>query len=135
MDDCIFCKIASGAANSWKVYDDEAVYVFLDIEPVSPYHTLVIPKHHYENIFDIPEHELLRVMAAVKKTVMLYNEKLGINHVQIVNSSGTEAQQDVFHIHFHIVPRKQGDGQDIRWTTHPELRTQFDQMLKQLEQD
>jgi histidine triad (HIT) family protein len=130
MKDCIFCKIIKGEAKSWKVYENENVYAFLDIFPVSKYHTLIIPKKHYENIFDIPEKELLDVMSVVKKIAGLYNKNLGITNVQIINSSGREAQQDVFHIHFHIVPRKIGDQQDILWTTHPEWTNQFDQMLE-----
>src|SRR5690625_2609163 len=111
MSDCIFCKIVKGEAKSWKVYEDEHAYAFLDINPVNEYHTLIIPKEHYENIFDISETELLNVMSVLKKVVTLYNEKLGIKNVQIINSSGLEAQQDVFHIHFHIVPRSKGDNQ------------------------
>ncbi len=129
---CIFCKIAKGEAKSWKVYEDESVYAFLDINPVSEYHTLVIPKNHYENIFDVPEHELLKVMAVVRKLARLYRERLGINNVQIINSSGREAQQDVFHLHFHIVPRKAGDGQNVVWRTHPEWRARFDAMLERV---
>ena len=129
---CIFCKIARGEAKSWKIYEDESVYAFLDVNPVNEYHTLVIPKTHYENIFDVSEDELLKVMAVVKKLVNLYREQLGINNVQIINSSGAEAQQDVFHLHFHIVPRKMGDGQDVIWTTHPEWREKFDALLERI---
>lgn len=132
MSPCIFCKIAKGEVKSWKVYEDESIYAFLDINPVSEYHTLVIPKAHYENIFDVPEHELVKVVAVVKKLVDLYRERLGINNVQIINSSGAEAQQDVFHLHFHIVPRSKGDGQDVVWTTHPEWREKFDALLERI---
>ena len=76
--------------------------------------------------------ELLGVMTALKDVVDRYHERLGLQNVQIVNSSGAEAQQDVFHLHFHIVPRHEGDGQDIQWTTHPELRERFDAMLARL---
>jgi len=133
MDNCIFCKIAKGEVKSWKVYENEKVYAFLDIHPASEYHTLVIPKKHYENIFDIPEDELKEIISVIKKLVDLYKSKLGINNVQIINSSGAEAQQDVFHLHFHIVPRKFGDGQDVKWTTHPEWQENFDEQLKSLE--
>jgi histidine triad (HIT) family protein len=68
----------------------------------------------------------------VKKIVVLYDDRLGINNVQIINSSGREAQQDVFHIHFHIVPRKKGDGQNVVWRTHPEWTEKFDQMLERI---
>ena len=132
MDDCIFCKIAGGQVKSWKVYETEGVYAFLDVNPVSEYHTLVVPKNHSENIFDIPENDLKEVIAVVKKIVTLFNSKLGIRNVQIVNSSGAEAQQDVFHMHFHIVPRKNDDLQDIQWTTRPEWVKRFDQLLADL---
>jgi histidine triad (HIT) family protein len=132
MSDCIFCKIVRGDEKSWKVYENDHVYAFLDIHPVSEYHTLVIPKTHYTDIFDIPEHEMLEVMSVVKKLVTVFKTRLGIEAVQIVNSSGAEAQQHVFHIHFHIVPRKRGDGQNIRWSTHPEWVGKFDQLLEKI---
>ncbi len=132
MPNCIFCQIVKGEAPSWKVYENEEVYAFLDINPINRYHTLIIPKKHYTDIFNIPEHELKEVMAVVRKIARLYEEKLGIKNVQIINSSGAEAQQDVFHIHFHLVPRKRGDGQSIRWTTHAEWRGEFDDMLEKL---
>jgi histidine triad (HIT) family protein len=132
MDNCIFCKIIRGEAKSWKVFENERVYAFLDIHPASEYHTLVIPKAHYENMFDIPEKELLEVMAVVRNLVRLYSSRLDINNVQIINSSGPEAQQDVFHLHFHIVPRKSGDRQNVRWTTHPEWVEKYDQMLEKI---
>jgi len=132
MSDCIFCKIVKGEAKSWKVYENEAVYAFLDIHPVNEYHTLVIPKKHYENIFDIPEKELIEVITAVKELVDLYHRKLGIRNVQIINSSGSEAQQSVFHMHFHIVPRRKGDNQNVKWTTHPEWTNKFDLLLERL---
>jgi len=130
---CIFCKIGKGEIKSWKIYENEGVFAFLDVNPVNEYHTLVIPKNHYENIFDIPEDALKDLMAVVKKIVKLFNSKLGIRNVQIINSSGSEAQQDVFHMHFHIVPRNLNDNQDIEWRTHPEWVERFDQLLERLE--
>lgn len=133
MSDCIFCQIVRGEAPSWKVLETDAAYAFLDIHPVNKYHTLVIPKAHYRDLFDAPPEALKSVMELVKQVADLYREKLGIQNVQIINSSGAAAQQDVFHIHFHIVPRHRGDGQNIRWKTYPELRERFDEMLKALE--
>jgi histidine triad (HIT) family protein len=128
--DCIFCKIARGEAKSWKVCETGEALAFLDIHPASEYHTLVIPKAHSTNIFDVPEAVLLAVMALVREVAQMYQRKLGINNVQIINSSGREAQQDVFHLHFHIVPRRLGDGQNVRWKTHPQWVERFDQMLE-----
>jgi histidine triad (HIT) family protein len=132
MENCIFCKIVRGETHSWKVYEDEYTYAFFDINPVNEYHTLVIPKKHYENIFDIPEDEAVHVMKTIKKVADLYNERLGMNNVQIINNNGAEAQQDVFHIHFHIMPRFKGDSQNIKWIIHTELRERFDDMLLKL---
>ena len=132
MEDCIFCKIVKGQTKSWKVYENEFVCAFFDIGVFNEYHTLVVPKKHYKDIFDIPESELKHVIAGVKKVTDLYKEKLGIENVQIINSSGKQAQQDVFHIHFHIIPRHNGDGQDIHFKTHPEIKEKFDELLEQL---
>lgn len=132
MQDCIFCNIAAGQEKSWKVYESDSVCAFFDYFPVNKYHTLVIPKKHYKDIFDIPEADLYEVMKAIKTITKLYKEKLGINNLQIISSSGSEAQQDVFHIHFHIVPRFDGDGQNIVWHPHEEIREEFDEMLEKL---
>ena len=132
MTDCIFCQIVQGNAPAWKVYEDAHVLAFFDANPINEYHTLVIPKQHYENIFDTPLDELQHIIAAIKKITTVYQERLGIKNLQIVNSSGCEAQQDVFHLHFHIVPRHAGDGQNVRWHPHPEYRERFDGLLEKI---
>ncbi len=132
MNNCIFCKIVKGEAKSWKILENAHVYAFLDIHPVSKYHTLVIPKRHYENLFDIPEEDLKEVIAGVRTIVKLYEEKLGIQHVQILSNNGREAQQDVFHSHFHIIPRHMGDGQNLRWKTNRGWVKEFDEMVEKI---
>ena len=132
MDDCIFCKIVKGEAPSYKVYEDEFTYVLLDIYPVNEYHTLVIPKKHYVDMFDIPENELVSIMKTVKRIADLYKTKLGIDNIQIINNSGADAQQIVFHIHFHIIPRYPGDGQNIILTKNPKLHENANELLKKL---
>lgn len=132
MKDCIFCQIADGKAPAWKVDENDRAFAFLDINPVNPYHTLVIPKRHAINMFDVSEKDLLAVIRLLKGVMDLYAEKLGMENAQVVCSSGAEAQQDVFHLHYHIVPRHKGDGQQVRWKTHPEWREKFDEMLEKL---
>lgn len=132
MPDCIFCKIVRGEAPSWKIYENEKVYAFLDINPVSRYHTLVIPKQHYVNIFDVPDEELREVISVVGKLSRHYQQELKVEGLQVINNNGRAGQQDVFHLHFHIVPRKQGDGQNVRWKTFPEWQADFEQMIEQL---
>jgi histidine triad (HIT) family protein len=132
MDECIFCKIIKGDVKSWKIYEDDLTYAFLDIHPASKYHTLVIPKKHFVNMFDVPVEDLIGVAKTLKRIVGLFEEKLGIKNLQIINSSGKEAQQDVFHLHYHIVPREIGDGQDVKWTTHSKWIDEFDRLLDTL---
>ncbi|MHB1318935.1 MAG: HIT domain-containing protein [Anaerolineae bacterium] len=96
------------------------------------YHTPVIPRAHYRDVYDLPADELAEVMSLARRVALLYRERLGIASVQIINSSGAEAQQDVFHVHFHLVPRSFGDGQDVVWRTHPEWTADFDRMLERL---
>ncbi len=132
MGNCIFCHIAEGKVEAKKVFETESTLAFFDINPAAAYHTLVIPKQHYPDIFHCPEPVLKDVMSAIKQVAELYQEKLGLTNLQIINSSGRAAQQDIFHLHFHMVPREIGDGQDIKWTTYPEYRSQFDQFLKKL---
>lgn len=132
MKDCIFCQIVKEEQKSWKVFENDRVVAFFDYNPVNEYHTLVIPKKHYENIFDTPIKELNEVMSAIKQITTIYNKKLGIKNLQIISSSGSEAQQDVFHIHFHIVPRKNNDNQNINWTPQTGIRDIFDELLEKL---
>jgi len=133
MDNCIFCKIAKGEAEAWKVYEDEHTFAFLDIFPATKFHTVVSPKAHYENALDIPSELFLQVMNTVKKVVDLYKSKLGIENLQIIHNAGCDAQQTVFHLHVHIVPRTAGDGQNLGWYgSHPEWRDKFDDMIKKL---
>ncbi len=132
MNDCVFCAIVWGEAPSWGVYEDESAYAFLNIFPATEWHTLVVPKVHHVDVFDTPVEELVAVTRAMKRVVGLYQRVLGISDIQIINSSGAQAQQDVFHIHFHIVPRRLGDGQDVEWSSHPEWRGRFDDMVSKL---
>ena len=132
MKDCIFCKIVSGELKSWKVYEDDNTLAFFDIAQANKYHTLVIPKKHYVDIYEIPENVLKEVITATKKVTLLYRERLGIDNVQIIQSSGHHAQQDVFHIHFHIVPRHANDRLNVPWRSNSEIKADFDQMLERL---
>ena len=131
-DKCVFCNIIKGKIDSYKVYENDNVYAFFDKNPINEYHTLIIPKNHYQDIYDIPEKQLLAVISATKKIAKLYKDKLGVKNVQIFNNSGVKAQQDVFHFHVHLVPRENNDGQDINWTTNSELQENFDELIEKL---
>lgn len=107
---CIFCKILNGEIPSYKIYEDEYTYAFLDVNDDVVGHTLVIPKEHYDNVLDIPEKILNKVMSTVKKISQHYVENHGFTGVNIFNNSGVDAEQSVMHLHIHILPRKNDDG-------------------------
>ena len=103
-EDCIFCKIIKGELPATKVYEDDEVFGFLDIKPVNPGHTLLIPKKHYENIHDMPD-ETVAKLAVVAKKVADAMLKIGVKGVNIGMNNGTHAGQVVFHAHTHVMPR------------------------------
>ncbi len=113
MENCIFCKMVSGEISCFELYNDNVVKAFLDINPVSDGHLLVVPKKHYENIFVIPNEILAKINQVCKKMALLCKEKLEATGVNILNASGKSAQQSVFHLHFHVVPRYDNDGLDL----------------------
>lgn len=113
MNDCIFCKIIKGEIPSYKIYEDEKTYAFLDIASDCEGHTLVIPKAHCTNVLDCDVEDIKATIAAVQKIAKHYVEDCGYDGVNIVNATGKAAQQSVFHLHFHIYPRKNNDGVDL----------------------
>lgn len=104
MNDCIFCKIVKGEIHSYKIYEDDYVYAFLDINPVSRGHTLVVPKEHYADILEIPEDLLSKVNIVVKKLSSMIKERLECDGINILQNNGSCAGQTVLHYHVHIQP-------------------------------
>ena len=115
MDNCIFCKIASGEIPSNTIYEDDNFRVILDNGPATKGHALVLPKEHYANLFEIPE-DVLAGAAKVAKTVAgTMKEKLSCDGLNLVQNNGEAAGQTVRHFRLHIIPRYKIDGQHILW--------------------
>ena len=131
MSDCIFCKIIKGEIPSYKIYENDKVYAFLDIARDSVGHTLVIPKKHCTNVLDCDKAYLDAVIEATQKIAKHYVDDCGFTGVNILNASGESAQQSVFHLHFHIVPRKDGDGLNM-WPLEGEREMDLAAICKQL---
>lgn len=129
---CIFCKIANGEVEGNKIYEDDLVYATLDINPASKGHTLIIPKKHFENIYDIPEEELNRIILVAKKITLHYQKKLDIEDVNLLHASGKNAQQSVFHFHLHLVPRKEGDGLNLWFEGKNKSETNIKELLEKI---
>lgn len=104
MDDCIFCKIVAGEIPSYKIYEDEKVIVFLDINPLSKGHSVVIPKEHYANILDLPEELYLHMSKIVKKISQHLNDMYEPEGILINQNNGKRAGQEILHAHIHIKP-------------------------------
>jgi histidine triad (HIT) family protein len=104
-NNCIFCAIAAGEIPSFKVYEDDVVLAYLDINPFSEGHTLVIPKEHSEGLLDTPDATLAAVLARVKKVAAHLKSALPCDGFNILQNNGEAAGQTVKHLHFHIVPR------------------------------
>lgn len=109
MSDCIFCKIVAGKIPAELVYENEHTFAFLDINPNSFGHTLVLPKQHHENIFDMPPAVVCEVYTTVQKIARAL-EKTGAEGVNIIANNNIAAGQIVFHAHVHVIPRKTDDG-------------------------
>ncbi len=107
---CVFCEIIKGAIPADKIYEDDDVLSFLDIKPNNPGHTLVIPKKHFQNLEDIDDLALSKLIIAVKKVGQMLKEKLGVLAYNVVVNNGPLAGQIVPHIHFHLIPRYLNDG-------------------------
>ena len=106
MSECIFCQIIRKKAPASIVYEDEQVTAFLSNRPVNVGHTLVAPKMHYENIYEIPEEEAAYLFKIVKKIAHAVKDTTGIQGIRIVQNNGVDAGQVVFHLHVHIIPMK-----------------------------
>ena len=111
--DCLFCKIIKGDIPSYKIYEDEYTYAFLDIAKDFVGHTLVLPKKHVVNILDADSKTLLHVMETVKKISNHYVNDCGYDGVNILNNNNPAGDQSIMHLHVHIIPRKENDNLSI----------------------
>ncbi len=108
--DCIFCKIINGEIPSEKVYEDDKVFAFMDINPLNDGHVLIIPKSHAGTIHEIGEDDFLAVMSATYKLAAAVRKALNPDGINLLQLNGKAANQVVPHLHVHIVPRWSGDG-------------------------
>jgi histidine triad (HIT) family protein len=112
MKDCLFCQIANKEIPAKIIFENEQVICFLPKEMEVYGHTLVVPKEHYENLYDIPLEILAELMRVVKKLTIEYQQKIGATGMNLLHASGEDAQQSIFHFHFHLLPRFKNDGQN-----------------------
>ncbi len=124
--DCIFCKIVAREIPSSAVFETETVLAFLDVGPLAEGHLLVIPKQHYTTLVDVPSEDCTRLAEALPRlgsALMAVTSAEGFN---VLQNNGKVAGQVVDHVHFHLIPRRSGDGLGYRWKpgTYPKERTE-----------
>jgi len=110
MEDCIFCRIVDGDVPSHAVYEDDETYAFLDANPLSRGHTLVIPKAHHERLNDLPGDLARAVMGTLHAVVPAVEAAVDADATTVAFNNGEAAGQEVPHVHGHVVPRSAGDG-------------------------
>lgn len=116
--DCIFCKIAAKQISSTVVFEDEVVFAFLDIGPISDGHTLVIPKEHINGFDSCPAQLLGDICSRLGRIAAAIQKALNADGYNVLCNNGRAAGQVVEHLHFHIIPRKTGDGVFDRWPSY-----------------
>ena len=118
-ENCIFCKIIAGEIPSKTIYEDEEFKVFLDVNPASKGHVLVIPKEHYADLYEIDEEVAARAMKLVKKLAGHMKAVLNCDGLNLVQNNGVVAGQTVFHFHMHLIPRyENAKNKDILTWSH-----------------
>ena len=117
--DCLFCKIVAGELPATVVAEDERTLAFMDINPATRGHALVIPREHAVDLLEIGQEDLAAVAAAAKRLAACAKEALGADGVNLINSCGAAAWQTVFHFHVHVIPRYRDDPLKLPWVPAP----------------
>ena len=127
---CAFCQIARKEKTASHVYEDDKAIAFLDIRPVNEGHTLVVPKSHYEKIYEIPDEEVAYLFTIVKKVAGAVQKATNADGISIFQNNGRAAGQVIFHVHVHIIPRY--EGQTSHRATFDESREKLDEVAEKI---
>jgi histidine triad (HIT) family protein len=117
--DCLFCKIVAGELPATRVHEDERTIAFMDINPATRGHLLVVPREHSRDLLEIAPDDLAACAHAARTMAARVSERLDADGVNLINSCGRVAWQTVFHFHVHVIPRYDGDPLRLPWTPGP----------------
>lgn len=112
-ENCIFCRIANGEIPSRTIYEDNDFRVILDLNPVTKGHSLILPKNHYKNLYEIADDTASKVLPLAKKLANRMQEKLNCDGFNLIQNNNEVAGQTVFHFHTHLIPRYNDDNQNL----------------------
>jgi len=134
MDNCKFCQIINRQIPSWIVYENEKVICFLPQKLEVYGHTLIMPKQHYADLYDVPEDVLCELIKVSKKITIVYKDKINSTGMNLMHASGIDGQQSVFHFHIHLLPRFKDDKLNT-WPNLPKIETNKNELLEKLQFD
>lgn len=132
MSDCVFCEIVAGRAPAHRVLEDEHAVAFLDIRPASPGHTLVVPRVHARDMWDISQDAHGHVASMVRRVALLLKQVFEPDGVNVRVNSGAAAGQDVFHFHAHVIIRRRGDGLPLTQASPLAPAAELEQAMQQI---
>lgn len=134
-DECIFCKIVSGAIPCHRIFEDDDILVFLDIGPLSYGHTLVIPKQHYDKLHDCPPEILEKLSSHLGTLAVAVTAATEADGYNVLCNNGRAAGQLVDHVHFHIIPRNVGDGVFSKWNAGKYEQNQAEEIARSISEN
>lgn len=131
-NDCIFCKLANGDIPATALYEDDMVKVIFDRGPATKGHALILPKEHFDNIYEIEEEYAKKIMVVASKVAKAMKESLGCDGINVLQNNEEAAGQTVFHFHTHIIPRYKGDGVSIGWKPNEVTDEQIEELAEKI---
>ncbi|WP_370351391.1 HIT family protein [Catenulispora sp. EB89] len=132
MSDCVFCEIVAGRVRAFRVLEDECAVAFLDIRPAAPGHTLVVPRVHARDIWDISDDSHAGVASLTRRVALLLKDVFEPDGVNVRLNSGAAAGQDVFHFHAHVIPRRHDDGLRLTWSSPLAPVAELEQAMRRI---
>src|SRR5919106_2236771 len=133
MGNCVFCSIVEGTSPSRRIYEDERAVAFMDINPATDGHALVVPRAHVKDLWEISEDEASRVMAATVRVASQIRDALQPDGVNVMHATGAAAFQTVFHFHLHVIPRYYHDPIKLPWVPRPGDRTKIAELASKIQ--
>lgn len=130
--DCIFCQISNGLDSASFVYEDEQIFGILSLDQPNPYKVLIIPRSHVESVYDLSEKQAADIFRATVKVSRAIREASNCEGLNLVQSNGRVAGQDVFHFHMHLIPRFENDDIVLKWRAKRKDRNELNQMAKEI---
>jgi histidine triad (HIT) family protein len=131
-DDCIFCKVVAGELPSYIVQEDQHTMAFMDINPWTRGHALVIPRSHSANLYEVPEEDLARTASAAKRLALTMRDRLACDGVNLLNCCEPAAWQTVFHMHIHVIPRYDDDPLQLPIPPQPADQAELEKVAQDL---